>query len=51
MPDLGKYATEVLSAYGISLTLIVLLVGASLIRARRIRDELRKVEERRSKNG
>lgn len=51
MPDLGKYATEVLSAYGISIALIVLLVGASLIRARRIRDELRQVEERRAKNG
>ncbi|SFE17798.1 heme exporter protein CcmD [Roseivivax sediminis] len=48
MPDLGKYAVTVLSAYGVSLVLIAALVGASLWRARRVRAALRKVETRRT---
>ncbi|MEP2784255.1 MAG: heme exporter protein CcmD [Pseudoruegeria sp.] len=51
MPDLGKYTVEVLSAYGVSILLILLLVCASLSRGRRTRDTLRKVEQRRSDNG
>ncbi|SLN42003.1 Heme exporter protein D (CcmD) [Pseudoruegeria aquimaris] len=51
MPELGKYATEVLSAYAVSLIILVLFVLASLWRARRVRNELRKVEERKVQNG
>lgn len=47
MPDLGKYAAEVLSAYGVSLTLMALLVLVSLRRARKVKAALREIEERR----
>ena len=51
MPDLGKYAGAVLSAYAVSLALIVLLVAVSLWRARRVRAELDRVEDRSKHNG
>ncbi len=40
MPDLGRYALWVLSAYGGSLLLIGLLVWSSLRHARRAKAEL-----------
>lgn len=48
MPDLGKYADAVLSAYGVSVVLLIALVWWSLISARKARKELDKVEERRN---
>lgn len=45
MPDLGKYATEVGLAYGISLLLLALLIGQSLWQGRRIKARLRAEEE------
>jgi heme exporter protein D len=50
MPELGKYAGAVLSSYAVSLLLICLLVGVSIWRARRVRAELHRIEER-VKNG
>ncbi len=47
MPDLGKYAGTVLSAYAVSLVLIVALVAVSVMRARRMRRALQEVEDRR----
>lgn len=47
MPDLGKYAAEVLSAYAVSLALLAAIVLLSLWRARRVREELRQLEARR----
>jgi heme exporter protein D len=47
MPDLGKYAVEVISAYIVTIGLIVALVAVSLRQSRRTRDALRKVEEAR----
>ncbi|SLN30615.1 Heme exporter protein D (CcmD) [Roseivivax jejudonensis] len=47
IPDLGKYAGTVLSAYGVSLVLIVALVLVSVWRARRVRAALDEVERRR----
>jgi len=44
MPDLGKYATEVLSAYGISIALLVLLVLYVWARSRRVRKALEEIE-------
>lgn len=44
MPDLGKYATEVLLAYGISIALLVLLVLVVWLRARKARKALEEVE-------
>jgi heme exporter protein D len=48
MPELGKYADVVLSAYGTSLALIVILVAASVWRARRV---ARALEAERARNG
>ena len=46
MPDLGKYAVEVLAAYGVSLALLAAIVGLSVVRARRVRRELDEAEAR-----
>ena len=43
--ELGKYATEVLSAYGASLLLLVLLVAVSLRSASKSRALLKDLEE------
>jgi heme exporter protein D len=48
MPELGKYAGAVLSAYGISLFLLFALIGLSWARARRMKAALAAVE---AKNG
>jgi heme exporter protein D len=47
MPDLGKYVVEVLSAYAVSIGLIVAIVLLSLSRARRVKAELNEIEDRR----
>lgn len=44
IPDLGRYAFEVLAAWGISLGLLAALVGLSFRRAARIRAELERIE-------
>ena len=44
MPDLGKYATEVISAYGVSLLLLAGLVLLSLRKGRRARADLARIE-------
>lgn len=46
IPDLGKYATEVLAAYGVSIALLVLIIAVSIRRARRVRAQLANVEAR-----
>ncbi|MFD1509359.1 heme exporter protein CcmD [Lacimonas salitolerans] len=51
MPDLGKYADAVLSSYGVSIVLLLVLVVASVRRARRVRAELDEVEQRVRRNG
>ncbi|MDK3020497.1 heme exporter protein CcmD [Pseudodonghicola flavimaris] len=52
MPDLGKYADTVLSAYAASILLLIGLVGISLWRGRRVRAEMEETEQRmRRKNG
>ena len=50
IPDLGKYAGTVLSAYGVSLALLAVLVAASVIAGRRAARRLQDAEERR-RNG
>jgi len=47
MPDLGKYAVWVLSAYGVSLILLAGLVAVTLWTGRRVRAELDAVEAER----
>ncbi|MFT6089036.1 heme exporter protein CcmD [Sulfitobacter sp.] len=44
MPDLGKYAVEVLGAYGLSLMLIAGLIVLSLRKGRRARADLARIE-------
>ena len=47
MPDLGIYAVEILAAYGLSVGLLVLLIGVSVRRARKVRARLEQIETRR----
>jgi heme exporter protein D len=51
MPDLGKYAYTVLSAYGVSLALLLGLIGLTLRRSRLVRRALEAQEQRKSDNG
>lgn len=49
MPDLGTYATEVLTAYALTVGLLVGLIVVSLRRSRKVRAQLAEVESRRSR--
>ncbi|MEP1585287.1 MAG: heme exporter protein CcmD [Tateyamaria sp.] len=51
MPDLGKYADAVLSAYAVSVLLLVAIVALTLLRGRRVRAQMQEVEERARRNG
>ncbi|SDC92267.1 heme exporter protein CcmD [Ruegeria marina] len=51
IPDLGKYAATVLSAYGASILLLVALVALSLRRGRKVRTEMEQIEQRVSRDG
>ncbi|AXI47249.1 heme exporter protein CcmD [Sulfitobacter sp. SK012] len=44
MPELGKYATEVVSAYAVSLLLLAGFLAITLIRGRRARAALAQIE-------
>ena len=44
MPELGKYATEVLLAYGVSLALLAAIVAMSVIRHRQVKKALEEAE-------
>ncbi|ASM71871.1 heme exporter protein D (CcmD) [Pseudosulfitobacter pseudonitzschiae] len=46
MPELGKYAVAVWSAYGATAALLVALVIATLLRGRRVRAEMQHAEAR-----
>ena len=48
IPDLGKHSDTVLSAYGISLTLLALVVLISLARGARSKARLARLEKERS---
>ncbi len=51
MPDLGKYAETVLSAYAVSIALIVGLVMISILRSNKIKKQLQDVENKVKKHG
>ena len=51
IPELGKYAATVLSAYGVSVVLLLLLIGASFWRAKQVRTQLNRIEERIKQDG
>jgi heme exporter protein D len=44
VPDLGKYAFEVLTAYAASIAVLAVLVGASVRRSRKVERALKAVE-------
>lgn len=50
MPDLGRYAAEVLSAYAVTLGLLGLLVVASVWKSRKVLRQLRDAEARLGKS-
>lgn len=47
MVDLGKYAGDVLLAYGVTLVLIFGLIGLSLRQSKATKAALREIEEKR----
>ncbi len=51
MPDLGKYADTVLSAYGASIVLLLALVVMSVLRGRKVRAEMEEIERRVRRDG
>jgi heme exporter protein D len=51
LPDLGRYAVAVLSAYGLSLALIGALVALVVLRGARVRRALAEAEARRQQAG
>lgn len=51
MPELGKYAAEVLSSYAISILILAGLCWLSIGRARRVRAELEIIEKRMRNRG
>jgi heme exporter protein D len=51
IPDLGKYADTVLSAYAASLVLLLALVILSIRRGRKVRAEMEQVETRMKNTG
>jgi heme exporter protein D len=51
IPDLGRYAVAVLSAYGLSLALIGALVVLVVLRGVRVRRALVEAEARRERSG
>jgi heme exporter protein D len=44
VPDLGKYAFEVLTAYAASIAVLAVLVGGSVRRSRKVKRALKAVE-------
>ncbi|MEH6834496.1 MULTISPECIES: heme exporter protein CcmD [Falsihalocynthiibacter] len=53
MPELGKYASEVMAAYAATAVLLAVLIAMTVVKSRRVADALREVENRREalKNG
>ncbi len=51
MPDLGKYADAVLSAYAASIVLLIVIVAMTLIRGRKVRAEMDTIENRVKRDG
>ena len=51
MPELGKYASEVISAYAVSLVLLAVLVAVTLWRGRAARRALEETEAEAGRRG
>jgi heme exporter protein D len=50
IPELGKYAFVVLASYGVSIGLLLAVVGLSLWQGARVRRALEQVEARQGKD-
>lgn len=50
MFGLDKYTDTVLMAYGVSIALLIVLIGMSLIKSKRIKRDLDEQEARNAKN-
>ena len=50
MPELGKYAAEVLSAYAVAFVLIGGLIALTLVQGARARRELSDIEKRKERS-
>lgn len=48
MPDLGKYAADVLAAYGVTFALLAVLIWRSLAQSARAKRRLSEAEARRN---
>ncbi|WP_299076217.1 heme exporter protein CcmD [uncultured Ruegeria sp.] len=51
IPDLGKYTDTVLTSYAVSIVLLAALIVFSVLRGRKVRAEMEKVEQRMTRNG
>ena len=51
MVDLGKYAVPVLSAYGASIFILVVLIWQSLARSSKVKRDLEQFERKRKSDG
>lgn len=51
MVELGKYAVPVLSAYGVSILILIVLIWQSLARSAKVKRQLRDFESKRKSNG
>jgi heme exporter protein CcmD len=49
MLDLGKYGSEILASYAVTILLLLALLASSWIKGRRVAKALREIEERRAK--
>ncbi|MGB0959594.1 MAG: heme exporter protein CcmD [Halocynthiibacter sp.] len=50
MPDLGKYADAVLSSYAVTIALLAILIGLSLLRNKKMREKLCQIERKKNEN-
>ena len=48
MPELGKYTLSILGAYGTTIAIILLIIFISLHKARRAKNILKKIHEKRT---
>lgn len=51
IPDLGNYGVEVLSAYGVSIVLLMGIIALSFRHSRKVRAQLADVEARKADRG
>jgi heme exporter protein D len=51
IPDLGKYADTVMWSYVVSIALLIALIVFSVMRGRKVRAEMEKIEQRMTRNG